>query len=328
MSRSERLSLPYLQPAQAQKHVTHNEALQQLDVLVQLAVEGIDASIPPALPAAGEVHALGAGPTGAWAGHAGELAAWIDGTWQFIAPQEGWQALDKVSGRLYRHAGGSWQDLALPDLTDLPGVGVNASHDSTNRLSVSAPATLLNHEGAGHQLKLNKATEADTASLLFQTGWSGRAEMGTAGEEDFTVKVSADGSNWATGLRLDAATGGLQLPTGQNYYEDVFILDNGVWSTDIPWSDPARILLWMGVNVTGYYFLVSVTGGLSGAGNFGAMFANPAGRLDFATGVLTGTTGTDGNITLSIDASGAVPRLYLENRLGSNRLFTLATLGK
>lgn len=214
MSRSERLSLPYLQPAQAQKHVTHNEALQQLDVLVQLAVEGIDADTPPSLPVAGEVHALGASPTEAWAGHAGELAAWIEGSWQFIAPQDGWQALDKSTGRLHRHAGGNWEDLALPDLANLPGVGINSGHDSTNRLSVSAPATLLNHEGAGHQLKLNKATEGDTASLLFQTGWSGRAEMGTTGGENFAIKVSADGANWRDAAIFDRATGVPEFPQG------------------------------------------------------------------------------------------------------------------
>ena len=36
-----------------------------------------------------------------------------------------------------------------------PLVGVNVAADTTNRLAVSSPATLLNHEGAGHQLKLN-----------------------------------------------------------------------------------------------------------------------------------------------------------------------------
>lgn len=34
------LALPFILPAQAQKHVTHNEALQRLDALVQLVVVG------------------------------------------------------------------------------------------------------------------------------------------------------------------------------------------------------------------------------------------------------------------------------------------------
>ncbi len=41
------LGLPYLQPSQAQKHVTHNEALQVLDVVTQLVVEAFDADTPP-----------------------------------------------------------------------------------------------------------------------------------------------------------------------------------------------------------------------------------------------------------------------------------------
>jgi hypothetical protein len=64
-------------------------------------------------------------------------------------------------------------------------VGVNAAADSTNRLAVSSVASLFNHAGAGHQMKINKNAAADTASILFQTGFSGRAEMGTAGSDDY-----------------------------------------------------------------------------------------------------------------------------------------------
>ncbi|WP_254695221.1 DUF2793 domain-containing protein [Leisingera sp. NJS201] len=80
------LALPYLMPAQAQKHVTHNEALQMLDALVQLRVEGFDAAAPPAGPAVGETHALAAAPTGAWAGHGAEIAVWQGEGWLFLAP--------------------------------------------------------------------------------------------------------------------------------------------------------------------------------------------------------------------------------------------------
>lgn len=44
---SPRLALPYLQAAHAQKHVTHNEALQRLDLLAQLVVEAFDENAPP-----------------------------------------------------------------------------------------------------------------------------------------------------------------------------------------------------------------------------------------------------------------------------------------
>jgi uncharacterized ferritin-like protein (DUF455 family) len=47
---SARLSLPYLLPAQAQKHVTHNEALARLDLLVQLVLEAVGVDTPPVGP--------------------------------------------------------------------------------------------------------------------------------------------------------------------------------------------------------------------------------------------------------------------------------------
>lgn len=206
---STRLSLPYLMPSQAQKHVTHNEALQKLDALVQLAVEAFDSNTPPELPSAGSVYALGDNPVEEWAGHPNELAAWIDESWLFILPQEGWFALNKVTGGLMRRLGAQWLEVRPPDLSELDGLGINANYDSTNRFSVSAPATLLNHEGAGHQLKLNKAATTDTASLLFQTGFSGRAEMGTSGEDKFAIKVSPDGSTWVDALVVDNANGNI-----------------------------------------------------------------------------------------------------------------------
>ena len=47
---SPNLALPYLLPAQAQKHVTHNEALQRLDAVTQLVVEAFGATTPPGSP--------------------------------------------------------------------------------------------------------------------------------------------------------------------------------------------------------------------------------------------------------------------------------------
>jgi len=71
--------------------------------------------------------------------------------------------------------------IEAPDYQNLPQLGVQTSADATNRLAVSSEATLLTHAGADHQLKINKASTGDSASLLFQTGWSGRAEMGPPG---------------------------------------------------------------------------------------------------------------------------------------------------
>jgi len=202
------LSLPLMQPAQAQKHVTHNEALQQLDIIVQLVLRGLGSTLPPVVPVPGEVHALGAGASGVWSGHDGLLAVFVSGGWQFIAPRIGWRGWDQTGQVLRSWNGSAWVDLSSPpQLNNLAGIGIGTVADTTNRLAVVASATLLSHAGAGHQLKINKATAGDTASLLYQSGWSGRAEMGLAGTDDFAIKLSADGSVWTDALVLNSATG-------------------------------------------------------------------------------------------------------------------------
>lgn len=208
---SPHLDLPYLLPAQAQKHVTHNAALQRLDLLAQLCVQQFGATLPPATPASGETHALGAAPEGAWTGQAGRLAAWDGTAWGFIPPREGWRAWGLAEGELRIWRAGAWQPLPLDNLD---GLGVGTTHDATNRLAVAAAATLFSHAGAGHQVKINKAAAAQTASLLFQSNWAGRAELGLAGSDDFALKVSADGTTWTEALRAVAASGAVSLAPG------------------------------------------------------------------------------------------------------------------
>ena len=206
-----RLGLPFILPAQAQKHVTHNEALQRLDAIVHLAISG-ESNTPPSSPDDGACHLVAASPTGEWAGHAGALALFQDGYWQFIAPVAGWSAWFVSENAVRVFDGSGWiSPPPGPDL-ELATLGINATADATNRLSVSAPATLLNNAGSGHQLKINKATAGDTASLLYQTGWSGRAEMGLSGSDSFAIKTSPDSASWHEALRITPA-GAVTMPS-------------------------------------------------------------------------------------------------------------------
>lgn len=75
------LSLPYLLPSQAQKHVTHNEALQLLDVAVQTSVVDRDRAEPPGSPAVGDCHIVAAGASGGWAGQTGKIAQYNGTDW-------------------------------------------------------------------------------------------------------------------------------------------------------------------------------------------------------------------------------------------------------
>ncbi|WP_322894991.1 MULTISPECIES: DUF2793 domain-containing protein [unclassified Yoonia] len=209
---SPNLSLPFIMPAQAQKHVTHNEAIELLDLIVQLTLVSVTQTAPPPDPAEGAAWAVPAGAVGAWAGQAGLIATWRGGGWLFVAARDGWTAFVTDAAALHIRMDGKWSAKGHPpDLQNLPAVGVNATADATNRLSLRAPATLFDNEGAGHQIKINKAAAGDTGSLLFQTGYSGRAEMGLAGSDDFTIKTSPDGTLWRQALTIAAATGQVQL---------------------------------------------------------------------------------------------------------------------
>ncbi|MEL7256568.1 MAG: DUF2793 domain-containing protein, partial [Pseudomonadota bacterium] len=200
------LSLPLIQPSQAQKHVTHNEALMRLDALVQAVVLTRDSTSPPVDPDAGECHIVPSAATGAWSGHDQAMAYFNGVAWQFLTARPGWRVYVLSDLQTVVWDGSAWVGESA-SLQNLSGVGIGTNSDTTNRLAVAAEASLLSHAGAGHQLKINKSVATDTASLLFQTGWSGRAEMGTSGDDAFAIKVSADGTAWNIALSFDPASG-------------------------------------------------------------------------------------------------------------------------
>lgn len=216
---SQVLGLPYIQPSQAQKHVTHNEALKRLDVLVQLVVSSRTTATPPSAPPDGRRHVVPGGATGDWADQDGKLAVFQNGAWIFIDPLVGWQAYVKDEDTYIVFTNTGWAPLSTQiDFQNLDMVGINTTADATNRLSAASEATLLTHDGDDHRLKINKAAASDTASLLFQTGFSGRAEMGTTGSDGFSIKTSPDGSTWVDALMIDSATGKVGLGTSTPNY--------------------------------------------------------------------------------------------------------------
>ncbi len=105
---TDRLALPLLAAAQAQKEVTHNEALALLDATVQPVVVSVAPATIPASPTTGQCWIVGVGATGAWAGHDGALAVWTSGGWRFISPFDGLQAWSIADSATVRREGASW----------------------------------------------------------------------------------------------------------------------------------------------------------------------------------------------------------------------------
>jgi hypothetical protein len=218
-SASPRLDLPMILPAQAQKHVTHNEALLRLDGAVQMVLQSISQATPPSEPFVGHSYFTSDSATGDWVNNPRMVATYTQSGWVYLQPSEGWFAWDAANERHIVYQNDAWMPVPL-DLENLPAVGVNATADTTNRLIVSAQATLLTHEGNNHQLKVNKAGAGDTASLVLQSNWSGRAEIGLCGDDAVHVKVSADGGTWLDAIVVDPQTGHLTGAAVQTSAED------------------------------------------------------------------------------------------------------------
>ncbi|MEZ6001552.1 DUF2793 domain-containing protein [Hyphomonas sp.] len=215
MDYSAQLGLPYLLPNQAQKHVTVNEALARLDIAVQTQALSASLTAQPSDPYEGDAYILPASASGVdWGGQAeGMIAAYQDGAWQFITPHEGWVAWVADSGHLLVRSAAGWVSLASAGGAPA-SFGINTSPEATNRLSVKSDAVRFSHDdvtpGTGDiRVYVNKATATDVASLVFQEGSSGRAEVGLSADGAFSIRTSPDGASFEDRFRIEPSGTGV-----------------------------------------------------------------------------------------------------------------------
>ena len=160
MARTAQLALPLVAPAQAQKHVTINEALARLDAAAQLRVVSSALLVPPATAADGESYLVPAGATDEWAGSAGRIAVWSNGGWLFLAPMAGWRVWDESLAAHRTYDGSAW----IPDAVAVSSRGaalrwrvIEFDHavvpGATNTTSVEIPAhaQVARRDGAGRR---------------------------------------------------------------------------------------------------------------------------------------------------------------------------------
>ncbi|WP_374628670.1 DUF2793 domain-containing protein [Pannonibacter indicus] len=144
MSETARLGLPLIAAAQAQKHVTHNEALVRLDALAHLRLIE-ERQAPLAVAGEGDSFLVASGAWGAFAGHEGKAAHYSGGAWVFYPGFEGLRAFLASEGRLLVFSGGGWRDYAA--LLGPQMVLARSSGGATAGLSV-LEATLSGMSGA------------------------------------------------------------------------------------------------------------------------------------------------------------------------------------
>lgn len=103
-----RLGLPYIAAAQAQKHVTHNAAIRQLDAVTQATLQSLTLATPPGAPSDGQCWYVPTGATGVWAGRSGTIAAYEAGAWDFFTPPVGLRAYVQDERRVRVFDGGAF----------------------------------------------------------------------------------------------------------------------------------------------------------------------------------------------------------------------------
>jgi hypothetical protein len=347
MDMTPRLKLPYIAPQQAQKQVTYNEAMRTLDILVQPVVKSQTIATPPGSPAEGDAYLVAASPTGAWTGKAGHIACFVDGSWRFFVPLDGWLLYVEDDDVFIQRQSGSWTAVGSSFST----LGINATADLSNRFALSSDVSLFSHDGANHRLVVNKAATGDTASQIFQTGLSGRAELGLTADDDFHLKVSPDGSVWQEALTIDRSSAAVTMPAGrlgfpatQNPSSDPNTLDDyeeGSWTPSVTFGGASVGVTYGGSNggrytkigrlcIATFLLQLSSKGSSTGAAQIAglpfaslsssvlaAMSVGWAASVSGLSGTLQGTVG-NGATTVSLYASSGGSSSAVTNSNFSN----------
>lgn len=108
MHSTNRLGLPLVMPAQAQKHVTVNEAFARLDAAVQMRFSASTLLSPPSAVAEGECFLVPAGATDEWKDAAGQIAVRSNGGWMYLMPSAGWTGWDVETAKHLSFDGSDW----------------------------------------------------------------------------------------------------------------------------------------------------------------------------------------------------------------------------
>ena len=189
--------MPLLDAAQAQKHVTLNEALVRADALASGVAEDWGLTAPPGAPGDGMAWIVGAGATGAWVGQDDAVALFLNGGWDFVAPWPGMTLWVAAASARVTWTGAAWLDGA---------VAVSAAGAATVQRVVE-----IDHTLAAGGSSTTVAVIPDKAVVL---GVTGRVTTAITGATGWSLGVAGDTGRYGTayGAALGAFAHGV---TGQ-----------------------------------------------------------------------------------------------------------------
>ncbi|MFN3274894.1 MAG: DUF2793 domain-containing protein [Paracoccus sp. (in: a-proteobacteria)] len=194
-SETARLQMALIQPAQAQKHVTVNEALMRLDASVNLVIESISQVTPPETVLDGQCWAVPGQAQGVWAGQAGRLAIGVNGGWVFLPPRRGMRAFVADRGLEAIHDGAVWVVGALSLGASGAGMVAGMAEDEIAITPGASVTTgVLIPAGAMVIGAVARVTSGLTGTL---SSW----RMGTAGATNrFGQGLGKANGSWARGI--------------------------------------------------------------------------------------------------------------------------------
>jgi len=203
MTDTPRLALPVIEAAQAQKHVTHNEALVLLDALTQLAVESRTLTTPPGSPADGACYIPAAGASDGWSDWDGQIALYSGGGWLKIVPVSGLKAWVKGERLTVTYEDGSWRD----------GIALTANG---GRVTLRAKEEELTLTGAF----VETADAAFLPNRSIVLGVAARTTLAITGATSYAVGIAANTTQFGDllGGALDSTNVGVIGPAA--FYAD------------------------------------------------------------------------------------------------------------
>jgi len=182
MSDTRRFKRPLLNAAQAQKHVTLNEALVRVDALGAARVERRDLSVPPTSVADGDAYIIGPGATEDWAGRDGDLALFSNGGWDIVIPWSGCRVWIAAEGAAAVFNGTGW---IVGHTTGSPG-----------RAATLSRIVQIDHVLAAGAMSTTEPVIPDKAVML---GVTGRVIEEITGATSWSLGVPGAGNRYGSG---------------------------------------------------------------------------------------------------------------------------------
>ena len=200
MEQSIRLDLPFIQASQAQKHITHNEALLRLDQITQLSVRSQDFDAPPSDPIEGDRYIAPSPST--WPDATGpHLYSFEGGAWVKLTPRAGWVAWVQDTQSLVVFDGTQWT----------PAVGQGA-FDALTVKGASAYFEAAS-QSAQFYLTLAKTLAAQRLGLGFNGTDGAQALVELTDTDTLRIVVTKDGTTYRDALAVDLSDGILSMET-------------------------------------------------------------------------------------------------------------------